>query len=368
MSSTDDAFDPAPDEQAVEERAIEEGTRGTAAGRAAAAPGGAPRAAPDSPQQGAHGGLAGAGGPTAPAAGAEEAGAEADGEEADGGESGDGEVAVEEAFRREFRLFFERHHRDLARLAHLMLGDPDAADDLAADALAAAWHRWDRVRGSDHPLAYVRRIVLNMCHSRIRALVRERDRLAAIGATVQEHADGPDVSAVLDVRAALQRLPERKRACVVLRFAFDLSEKETARVLGITVGTVKSQTSKGVAELQRVLGGLEPPPPKGRGTERPGGVRDADAFPEDRRSADVHAKEGGPADAGDDGGRSGDGGGRSGTRHPEAIPAGAARPEEAASDARRPRGGRPGGAQRRRGAVGVLLGAVRAGERPQEGA
>lgn len=163
-----------------------------------------------------------------------------------------------EAHRLEFRRFFEAHHRELARLAYLMLGDPDSADDLAAEALAAAWHRWDRIRGCDHPPAYVRRIVLNMCRSRIRSLIRERDRLPAFGVSTHETADGPDVPAMLDVRAALQRLPERKRACVILRFAFDLSEQETARALGVTVGTVKSQTSKGVAELQEALGGYSP--------------------------------------------------------------------------------------------------------------
>lgn len=62
------------------------------------------------------------------------------------------------------------------------------------------------------------------------------------------------MSAVVDVQGALRRLPFRKRACVVLRHAFDLSERDTALVLGISVGTVKSQTSRGVAELQRLLG------------------------------------------------------------------------------------------------------------------
>jgi RNA polymerase sigma-70 factor (sigma-E family) len=155
----------------------------------------------------------------------------------------------------EFHRFFEAHHRELARLAYLMLGDADSADDLAADALVAAWHRWDRVRAADQPLAYVRRIVMNLCNSRIRSMVRERGRLTALGATVQDRTDGPDVPAVVDVRAALQRLPERKRACVVLRFAFDLSEAETAKALGISVGTVKSQTSRGVAELEKELRG-----------------------------------------------------------------------------------------------------------------
>jgi len=62
------------------------------------------------------------------------------------------------------------------------------------------------------------------------------------------------VAAVTDVRAALGRLPARKRACVVLRHYYGLSEQETARTLGISVGTVKSQTSRGVAELAAMLG------------------------------------------------------------------------------------------------------------------
>ncbi|SFO20436.1 RNA polymerase sigma-70 factor, sigma-E family [Actinomadura madurae] len=162
----------------------------------------------------------------------------------------------------EFHGFFERHHRELARLAYLLLGDPDGADDLAADALAAAWQRWDRVRAADQPLAYVRRMVVNMSRSRIRALVRERDTLERMRAVAGEHVPPPDVPAAVDVRAALRRLPRRKRACVVLRLAFDLSEKDTARCLGVTVGTVKSQTAKGVAELVRQLADR---PPERRG-------------------------------------------------------------------------------------------------------
>ncbi|RAY15389.1 SigE family RNA polymerase sigma factor [Actinomadura craniellae] len=153
----------------------------------------------------------------------------------------------------EFHRFFEQHHRGLARLAYVLIGDPDTADDLAADAFVAAWHRWEHVRGTEQPVAYVRRMVINLCNSRIRSLVRERRRLVALGGTVQEHAPGPDIPAVVDVRAALRQLPERKRACVVLRLAFDLSEQETARTLGISVGTVKSQTSRGVAELEKML-------------------------------------------------------------------------------------------------------------------
>ncbi|MGP3771417.1 SigE family RNA polymerase sigma factor [Streptomyces sp. SDT5-1] len=154
----------------------------------------------------------------------------------------------------EFHAFFERHHCELARLAHLLTGEPDAADDLAADALLALWHRWDRVRAAEHPVAYARGVVANLARTRIRSAVRERRRVALFWSGRQDRTEGPDVSAVVDVQGALRALPFRKRACVVLRHAFDLSEKDTALTLGISVGTVKSQTSKGMAELERRLG------------------------------------------------------------------------------------------------------------------
>lgn len=166
-------------------------------------------------------------------------------------------VSPDDEFGDEFRTFFEHHHVELARLARLLLGAMDSAesaDDLAADALLAIWHRWDRVRAADYPIAYARGVVANMARSRIRSRARERRRVALFWARQSEPTDAPDVPAVLDVRAALDRLPYRKRACVVLRHAFDLSERETARALGISVGTVKSQTSRGVAELERLLG------------------------------------------------------------------------------------------------------------------
>src|SRR3954464_12781831 len=151
----------------------------------------------------------------------------------------------------EFHDFFERHHAELGRLAFLLTGDADAADDLAADALLALWHRWDRARAADHPLAYARGVVANLARNRTRRAIRERSRIALLGAGRPERVAEPDMAAGLDVRAALAQLPFRKRACVVLRHAFDLSEKDTAQALGTSVGTVKSQTSKGTAELRR---------------------------------------------------------------------------------------------------------------------
>ena len=154
----------------------------------------------------------------------------------------------------EFHDFFERHYAELARLAHLLTGEKDVADDLAADALVALWQRWDRLRAAQYPVAYARGVVANLARQWTRSRVRERRRIALFWSLDAEHVDGPDVAAVQDVRAALTRLPFRKRACVVMRHALDLSEKDTAAALGISVGTVKSQTSKGMAELERLLG------------------------------------------------------------------------------------------------------------------
>jgi len=163
-------------------------------------------------------------------------------------------TVVDDAAAVEFHDFFERHYAELARLAHMLTGEADAADDLAADALLALWHRWDRVRAADHPVAYARGVLANLARTRIRSAVRERRRVALFWSQRGENVENPDVPAVVDVQEALRRLPFRKRACVVLRHAFDLSEKDTALALGISVGTVKSQTSKGMAELQRLLG------------------------------------------------------------------------------------------------------------------
>jgi RNA polymerase sigma-70 factor (sigma-E family) len=163
-------------------------------------------------------------------------------------------TVVDDAASVEFHDFFERHYAELSRLAHLLTVEADAADDLAADALLAMWHRWDRVRAAEHPVAYARGVVANLARTRIRSAVRERRRITLFWSQREEKAENPDVAGAVDVQSALRRLPFRKRACVVLRHAFDLSEKDTALALGVSVGTVKSQTSKGMAELQKLLG------------------------------------------------------------------------------------------------------------------
>jgi RNA polymerase sigma-70 factor (sigma-E family) len=158
-----------------------------------------------------------------------------------------------------FHAFFEASHTDLARLAYLMTGEAEAANDLAADALLEVWRHWERVMAADSPLAYARGVVANLARNRIRRLQRERRGLLGLGPLRSERAPVADMPAILDVRDALRRLPHRRRACVVLRYLLDLSEQETARSLGISVGTVKSQTSRGLTQLVGFLDTSDPP-------------------------------------------------------------------------------------------------------------
>lgn len=148
-----------------------------------------------------------------------------------------------------FDAFFAAHYRELARFAYLLTGEHGAADDITAEALAETWKHWDRVEAADRPLAYVRRIVANLAADRTSKLVRERRSWRLWSQGRSERVEASDTAAVVDLRQALLRIPARKRACIVLRYYYGLSEQETAATLGISLGTVKSQTSRGLEEL-----------------------------------------------------------------------------------------------------------------------
>ncbi|MEV6349005.1 SigE family RNA polymerase sigma factor [Actinoplanes sp. NPDC051851] len=154
-----------------------------------------------------------------------------------------------------FRRFFDEHHADLSRLAYLVTGETQVADDLAADAFVEVWRHWARVQAADSPVAYARGIVTNLARQWIKRQTRERAGLLRLGLLRRERGES-DTPAILDVRAALRRLPLRRRECVILRYAFDVPEKEVASILGISVGAVKSHTSRGAAQLSEFLRGM----------------------------------------------------------------------------------------------------------------
>lgn len=153
----------------------------------------------------------------------------------------------------DFRGFVHRMAAPLHRTAFLLCGDWHLADDLVQETLAKAYSHWRKVQRADNPSAYVRRILINESRRHWR---RQRSVTPQPAAEMADIAS-PDLSDGVVDRAdlvrALQSLPLRQRATVVLRFLEGLSERETAAVLGCSEGTVKSQTSRALTKLKSVL-------------------------------------------------------------------------------------------------------------------
>lgn len=148
----------------------------------------------------------------------------------------------------EFRDFVLTWSPALLRVAFLLTGDRGHAEDLLQTALMTTSRRWNQIRDREARYAYVRRVMLNTQTSwlrRRRVVENFVDVLPEMGRQL-------DDSHVAEGRTlpALAQLPAGMRAVLVLRFYEDLSEAETARQLGCSVGTVKSQTSRGLDRLR----------------------------------------------------------------------------------------------------------------------
>lgn len=161
-----------------------------------------------------------------------------------------------------FDGFCRMYLAQLNALAGRLTDTREDADDVVSLALAAAWENWDRVCAATVPIAYVRRMVTNLAADQVGRLARERRRTQGplgerLGEHVGEHLGGayelPDVGAQLELRFAVAGLPSGQRSCVVLRHLLGFSPEETSAVLGISTGTVKSQTSRGLDQLRRAL-------------------------------------------------------------------------------------------------------------------
>lgn len=140
--------------------------------------------------------------------------------------------------------------------AWMLCGDPHVAEELVQESLARVYVHWRRAR-ADNPTAYARRVLVNLHTDRWRK--RRREVLTDI-VPEADPSPGPQVALGLDLdlAQALQALPRRERECVVLRHYLDLSEKDAAATLGVSTGTVKSSTSRGLAALRAALTEGEP--------------------------------------------------------------------------------------------------------------
>lgn len=151
-----------------------------------------------------------------------------------------------------FETFVEARYAALVRSAHLLSGSHHDGEDLVQGALVKAVAVWPRIQ--DDPEPYVRRIIVNDNISRWRRH-RGREVLADVGAP-DRPATGPGLASAaddrLDLTAALSALTRKQRTVLVLRFYEDLTERQTAQLMGVAVGTVKSQTRDALAALRRV--------------------------------------------------------------------------------------------------------------------
>jgi RNA polymerase sigma-70 factor (sigma-E family) len=190
-------------------------------------------------------------GPT-PIASRKDAAGDSDGEPG-AGRAGDdeGEVPAYDAYEmQDFETYAAVRWPRLLRTAYLLTnGDHHEAEDLVQVTLAKVYLRWHHISALDAPDQYVRRALIN------NNTTRQRKRRVVQLLTPQlPEQRGPSGHESYDTRselfAALALLPPRQRAIVVLRYWECLSEQETARVLGCSVGTVKSQASRALKKLR----------------------------------------------------------------------------------------------------------------------
>jgi RNA polymerase sigma-70 factor (sigma-E family) len=151
-------------------------------------------------------------------------------------------VAEEAAFRDYVRARTER----LRRTAFLYCRDWHTADDLVGTTLVKLYQHWHRARRADNLDAYVHGILAHAWLDERRRPWRREQPVSQLPELTQPGTPAGDA----DLLALLADLPPRRRACVVLRFYCDLSVEQTAEILGISPGTVKSQTARGIEALR----------------------------------------------------------------------------------------------------------------------
>jgi RNA polymerase sigma-70 factor (sigma-E family) len=158
---------------------------------------------------------------------------------------------------KDFEAFASSYGTSLLRAAVLLTGDHGHAEDLVQSTLFRTSRRWSVACRA--PKAYSRKVLVNLSRDRIRRLVRRpKEELNPFSGSDSRfdpvHPD--ETQALVDqhvLSGALRRLPSQQREVVVMRFLLDLSVAETAHVLGIAEGTVKSSTSRATRQLHELL-------------------------------------------------------------------------------------------------------------------
>lgn len=155
-----------------------------------------------------------------------------------------------------YRDFVGARLEALRRTAYLLCGDWHTADDLVSAALVKLLRHWRRVSAMENPDAYVRRTLLRVWLDERRRPWRREAAWAEVPDRAAPAAGVDQVADRLTILALLAELPPRRRAVLVLRYFCDLSVEETAREMGCTPGTVKSQSARAIETLRGRLVGV----------------------------------------------------------------------------------------------------------------
>ena len=158
----------------------------------------------------------------------------------------------------DFSAYVRARQGSLARFAYLLTGDPHSAQDLLQSSLAKVYARWDHISTVESPDAYVRKVMVNEHTTWWRRAWRHRERTDSELIRVLDPAAAPATPHDSELWAHVRSLAPQQRAAVVLRYYEDLTEAQTAEILGVSVGTVKSHTSRALRSLRRTMKEVTP--------------------------------------------------------------------------------------------------------------
>jgi len=152
-------------------------------------------------------------------------------------------------------VVFRRHYQALLRLAFVMVGDRGAAEDAVQDAFVSLHRNLRKLRDPDAAEAYVRSAVLNRCRSWVRRQATQRAKRPLLLVQGSSPPRGPEDTTVArdevgSLVTAMRTLPRRQRETLACRFVLELSVAETAELLDISEGSVKTHTHRGLQALQ----------------------------------------------------------------------------------------------------------------------
>jgi len=156
--------------------------------------------------------------------------------------------------RRRLEDLYAAHGPEAVRLAFLLTGDRDLAEDLAQDAFVRVARRFGDLRGPEAFGPYLRKTVVNLCKGHWRRRKVERSYLARATASSAASTELPDIGLRDALWGQVQALPHRQRAAIVLRFYEDLSEQQTADLLDCSPGAARALVARAMETLRANVG------------------------------------------------------------------------------------------------------------------